>query len=143
MRAEEEAKVSGEDVKGFKLYSSSIGNYMHRLILRIPFIGTLRIHHIMRSDLADALHDHPFDFWSIILVGSYFEVLKGGEVKFWPRWSFICRKAETPHRIIVDEPVWTLVWAGPNRRKWGFWINNVWTYWREAMSQWETERRGQ
>lgn len=136
-KTEPTAKVSGEDVKGFKLYSSSIGDYMHRLIFRVPLLGSFRLHLIMRSDRAEGLHDHPFDFWSLLLTGSYDEVLGGGAIKHWPRWSWVRRKAETQHRLIVKEPVWTLVWASPNRRPWGFVLDGVWTYWRDAQAQWE------
>lgn len=37
-------------------------------------IGTLRIHNIRQSDEARAHHDHPWDFTTLILWGSYFEV---------------------------------------------------------------------
>jgi hypothetical protein len=37
-----------------------------------PSFGA-RVHHILRSDWDRALHDHPWDFTSVILTGGYYE----------------------------------------------------------------------
>ncbi len=58
----------------FRLYRSDIGfntPYMERWILDTPW-GTLRLHHILRSDDDKACHDHPFAF-SSLLTGGYTE----------------------------------------------------------------------
>jgi hypothetical protein len=53
-----------------------LGDYMRRWILRTPW-GTLRLHNILRSDLDRDLHDHPFDFVSIIIGGpGYYETTR-------------------------------------------------------------------
>ena len=36
-----------------------------------------RVHHILRSDLDRALHDHPWDNASVLLKGGYWEVVPG------------------------------------------------------------------
>lgn len=54
-------------------YAHHLGDYMHRWILRTPW-GTLRLHHILRSDDDRHLHDHPFDFTSFLLTGGYLEI---------------------------------------------------------------------
>lgn len=112
---------------------TDIGNYMRRWILRLPWLH-LRLHNILRSDKGRDLHDHPFDFISIILRGSYTEITPGPDgtkvEKVWPRFSVIRRKAEDLHALKLHAgPVWTLVIAGQVRRKWGFMTKNGWIPW--------------
>jgi hypothetical protein len=126
---------------------------MDRWILETRW-GTVRLHRINRSDDDRALHDHPWQFWSLILWGSYTEVLPsdhddaraagvgpknflGPFVLRRRRWlSLAFRRAEDAHRIIVDQPVWTFVVTGPRSRRWGFYTQTGWVYWREAVEQW-------
>jgi hypothetical protein len=56
---------------GIELYRNHIGDYMRRWILQTPF-GALRVHKILRSDRADAWHDHPADLTTLVL-GHYRE----------------------------------------------------------------------
>ena len=37
----------------------------------------MRLHHVLRSDLDRALHDHPWDNASLLLRGGYWEVVPG------------------------------------------------------------------
>lgn len=61
----------------------------------------------------------------------------------WPRWSLIRRRANALHRLVLDRPVWTLVWSGPKVREWGFDIpGKGWTHWRSAQEAWERDRAG-
>lgn len=48
--------------------------YMRRYILKHPW-GSIRLHHILRSDDLRALHDHPFNFWTLLLYGGIHGVL--------------------------------------------------------------------
>lgn len=101
----------------------------------------LRLHHIMRSDNAREVHDHPFDFSSLILRGGYWEwrpietfkrhtgrhrIRYSEDGKLWARWygpgSVVHRKAEDLHRLELPKgaTTWTLVKRGPIRRAWGF-----------------------
>lgn len=114
------------------LYKHHLGDYMHRWIFLTPW-GTLRIHHILRSDEDRHMHDHPFDFTSFLLKGSYTEVTKdsvhplsGDRYKLWPRFSLIKKVAEDAHRLILSDSVWTFVVGGPKRRAWGFWTETGW-----------------
>lgn len=117
-------------------YADHLGDYMERWILDLGPLGTIRLHHILRSDEARALHDHPWDFWSLLLTGGYLEVTERGS-RWWPRWSLVRRRAEDLHRLVVDRPVWTLVWSGPRRREWGFLVpGEGWLHWREAQKYW-------
>jgi len=133
--------------RGWGFYASHIGSegsvYMRRFIFLLPFgLGTIRLHNIMRSDDDRHLHDHPFDFVSFLLTGGYLETLPvysdDGRLldpqhtstrKTWPRFSIIRKRAEDLHALTLERPVWTLVFAGPKRRDWGFatergWISN-------------------
>lgn len=106
--------------------------YMYRWLFHTPRF-TLRLHHIMRSDLDRELHDHPFDFWTFRL-GPYTEVLAAKEDEdcdqdglvyhYRRRFSLQFVKAEIPHRLILKRPVWTLVLSYPKRRAWGYYLNN-------------------
>mgnify|MGYP001594992039 CR=1 FL=1 len=115
---------------GFKV--DSIGDYMHRAVLSTPW-GTLRLHRIMRSDADRHLHDHPWDFTSLLLSGGYNELLDGG-CRECPRWSIVSHKAEDRHALVLDGPVTTLVLTGPIRRDWGFHTEDGWIHFRDYQS---------
>lgn len=129
------ARRTSEDHKNrWRFWRNDIGDYMQRWILSTPW-GTVRLHHILRSDNAQSLHDHPWDFYSFLLTGGYLEVTPEGE-RWWPRFSVVHHKAEDLHRLIVARPLWTLVVTGPLRRKWGFQTDTGWVYWRDAFALW-------
>lgn len=93
----------------------------------------VHVHEIMLSDEDRELHDHPWDFTSVLLSGGYneerpitfsaalaqhWETIK----LYWPRFSVVRHRAEDFHRIELPagKTVWTLFIAGKNRRRWGF-----------------------
>jgi hypothetical protein len=83
------------------------------------------IHKICKSDSAD-LHDHPWNYFTLILKGGYWEETPEGV--FWrgPGY-FTFRKAESLHRLIVKEnPCWTLFIHTKKFRDWGFMYKNEW-----------------
>ncbi len=110
-------------------------------LIRTPW-GGLYLHHILRSDKARHLHDHPFDFWTLIIWGSYeefrpalreegsTEVMRGSDPYRRSWLSLIRRRAEDLHRIELTRPCWTLFWRGPNRREWGFDTEEGWVDWK-------------
>lgn len=93
------------------------------------------LHHIMRSDYDRALHDHPWPFTSFMLWGGYTEVVpfKGTSTAVvehkYHAPAIIRHKATDRHRLILQAPVWTLVFAGPREREWGFWTEQGWVKW--------------
>ncbi len=131
--------------RGWFIGRTDIGDYMHRWVIETPF-GALRLHHILRSDEARGLHDHPWSFWTFLLTGGYTEVTRpaGGleRCQDCRRFSFRFVPAETAHRLILTRPVWTLVLTGPKVRDWGFIIDGVWTSWKVARAMWATNRPG-
>ena len=122
------------DFLGFKVYEHHLTGYMDRWIFQHPW-GMFRIHHILRSDNQRGdCHDHPFDFTSFLLTGGYREVCMVGDTeveKLWPPLSIVRKRAEDAHRIIVREPLWTLVWTGPRVHEWGFHTPDGWVHWKE------------
>lgn len=96
------------------------------------------IHKFLKSD-PDDVHDHPWPYATLILKGGYWEWLpkfnsegkKFGEVAVWrgPGHFRMC-KAESYHRIELDPGVecWTLFMPGPQKREWGFLVNNKWIH---------------
>ena len=157
---------------------SDNSTYMVRWILIGCRFFSIRVHKFVRDD-HDVPHDHPWDFFTIILKGGYWEDIpgewtcwdkrlfpdgpKGGFTgwmtsKWYAPGSFRFVKAETKHKVRLGKsvcekcanwktnpvahtqddcsnpiPCWTLVFTGPNRRKWGFWCPRGWVEWREFL----------
>lgn len=113
------------------------------------------LHHFCRSDDDRALHDHPWWNASLLLKGSYREVVPvdpanpAGETQALLRTegAFVFRRSGTmAHRIELlreygftnfgaydsrEAPVWTLFITGPNVRAWGFHCPKGWVHWRD------------
>ena len=133
-------------VLGFQLYSSHLGDYMRRWVLRVPGGRALRVHHIRRPDKDAELHDHPFAFWSLVLWGWYREERPAAGESPTPGGGRVHRirvagdldrlGAAEPHRITHVHPrgCWTLVLTTRRVREWGFWTAGGWTHWREFAS---------
>ena len=117
------------------------GLYLRRwYIVSTPWFG-IYLHHIYRHDLDRALHDHPWNFLSLILWGGYTEERAASDgdryVVKRKRWSLARRKATDLHAIteIDRSPTWTLCLVGRRQRVWGFLVpDDVGTQWVD----WET-----
>lgn len=122
------------DVEGLpfdELLDASGGVYMRRYYMRKSRRGDLRYHEILKSDTDRDLHDHPWDFTSEILSGSYEEATPSGN-RVYAEGDTICREAASPHRLtIIDGPVWTRVATGPYVKTWGFYTPDGWVDWRQ------------
>lgn len=94
----------------------------------------LFLHRFHRSD-NQTLHDHPWNFWSLLLWPGYYEHQFNGVVRcdgvreterrwYWPG-TLLRRTAETCHRVELapGRKAWTLVWTGPRVRSWFFHCN--------------------
>jgi hypothetical protein len=111
-------------------------------------IGRVYLHHILRSDHDRALHDHPWNFVSIILRGGYYEhsdprqrlsqlrgqFEDGTAFRWYGVADVLCRGAGWRHRLRLPEghTAWTLVFTTRKLREWGFWIGG------ERFCHWKT-----
>lgn len=101
--------------------------YLTRYKLFVTRWFGIYLHEIHRSDEDRALHDHPWDFTSIILWGGYFEETPSG-IKDHGVFSIIRHKAEDAHKLTLKKKTWTLVFRGRNRRHWGFYAETGWVH---------------
>lgn len=134
------AKVSTEGRRfsfwrWFDIARPGQGVYLRRLyLISTPWFGVY-LHNIRTPDPDLDRHDHPWSFVSWVLRGGYLEEWSplGTEVarqRDCPRWSWHRMRAEDAHRIVEVRPdTWTLVFVGPRRRVWGFYVRD--TYWVE------------
>lgn len=116
--------------------------------------GSLYVHIFHRSD-ADDMHDHPWPFVSLIVWRGYVEETplrlfgmsesaalsiapeQAPERKrVWPG-MLLFRRAQHIHRVelVNGRPAVSLVLTGPVQRKWGFWVNGAWEYWRSYFER--------
>jgi hypothetical protein len=107
------------------------------IVLQCPWFSVY-VHKFLSSDDERALHDHPWNFFSIILKGAYKEhcwmnkygnptvcnIRKMGSIGY--------REANWKHRVeLITPTVWTLMLVSPRKRaKWGFWPKANWCWWR-------------
>jgi len=103
---------------------------------RFPF--NIFIHKFLKSD-PDDVHDHPWPYATLILKGGYWEWLpqfdsQGNKMSETAVWRgaghFRTSSAKSFHRIELDPEVecWTMFMPGPQKREWGFLVNNKWMH---------------
>lgn len=104
--------------------------YMIRwVIYRRPNRGAGAYIHLFIGDDAADSHDHPKEFLSIGLKGSYDEEVWDPEHKWVHHKAPWIRRFGPMHRhriVLCGEFVWTLVFVGPQVRKWGFYTPEGW-----------------
>lgn len=101
--------------------------YLDRIRIIVTPWFQIMLHRIYRPDRQRDLHDHPWDFLSIILWGRYIETTVAGDRRCrWWNW----KRATDRHSIkwCSRRPVWTLVFTGPRQRTWGFWVDGGTTF---------------
>lgn len=112
----------------YRIYSPDGELYLVRYVLfRTGPFGVF-IHHIVLSDLDRDLHDHPWNFWAMVLWGpGYIEHQPTGKV-WCPRWRLRHKYAWERHRVELvqdlvsgcPQGVWTLFVRQRRTREWGF-----------------------
>jgi len=101
---------------------------------RFPF--NIFVHKFLKSD-PDDVHDHPWPYATLILKGGYYEWVpkfdkagrKIGEIRHWRGPGHLrISKATSYHRIELNSKIecWTLFMPGPQRKEWGFLVDNKW-----------------
>jgi hypothetical protein len=108
-------------------------------LTRLHFFQTpwcsMMLHWLLIPDPQPDMHDHPNDFLSLLLWGSYDEETPdsdrphGRKIRTVKFYNFV--QAEDRHRIVrVSKPTITLVFANRVRRNWGFWVDEEFVPWR-------------
>ena len=107
--------------------------YLERYYLflknRINFPFNIFLHKFLKSD-PDDLHDHPWNYRTIILAGGYWEYTNEGK-KWRGPLGYKFSKADTFHRIELDPKnpyCWTLFFPGKRINKWGFKTKDGWVH---------------
>lgn len=143
------------DCEGYR--ANNIGNgepYLIRYFVWNKNQGPIKkahiyLHHIVKSDPDREHHDHPWDFYSFLFWGGYWEETPLKTTSFYDAqthllkqrrlskvvtyadgtygmrtWyhpcSFLRRPAEWAHRLYLEKPAWSLVYTSKKRREWGF-----------------------
>lgn len=95
-------------------------------LLQTPWFA-IYIHQILKSDEDADMHDHPWNFTSFILDGSYTEVCKiapdfvSTYFAIYNVGDVVKHKSEDAHKIAIQTPeVWTLVFTSGRTRDWGY-----------------------
>lgn len=137
----------------FNAYPGAYGD--HPQPRHIPWLPSVRIHHICRADQDRDLHDHPWNARTIILRGWYHEERPLDAVS---PWDVVCSDivhAEEGmrvqlqrsigytgqllfgqyHRISEVSPggVWTMFITGRKRGTWGFLVDGQKVPWRTYL----------
>lgn len=101
--------------------------YLRRLrIFQTPWFA-FYLHFIYESDADRYPHDHPWEFWSFILRGSYCEDVYSSvngvpESLVWNTFSFHGMPQDKAHKITyASEDLVTFVFTGRRRSSWNFW----------------------
>lgn len=103
------------------------------------------IHKFLKSD-PDHVHDHPWSYATLILKGGYYEWIpqfdslgvKTHEVQQWRGpGHFRIASAASYHRIELNPTVtcWTMFMPGPQKKEWGFLVNNKWIHHEHYLEQ--------
>lgn len=92
---------------------------------------SIYIHKIYKADQDLHLHDHPWNYFNIILNGGYVEETNvNGCIKknIMVNFKSSCRKATQCHKILhmITPSVTTLFITGKSYRTWGYNVNNSW-----------------
>jgi len=118
---------------------------------RFPF--NIFLHKFLKGD-PDDVHDHPWPYFTLILRGGYYEWIpqfnedgiKTCEVRKWrgPGHFRFC-KANSYHRIELHSGItaWTLFMPGPQKKEWGFWVNNKWIHNEQYLKERYEKARNQ
>ena len=96
-----------------------IGETFYRWVaLTTPWM-VVYIHYVDAKQWHKECHDHPWDFWALILAGGYWEDFRGR--RDWQRpLTLLYRPARSRHNVMTPTRSWSLVVRGRTKRKWGF-----------------------
>jgi hypothetical protein len=112
---------------------NGVDTYLRRWYLeRSRETGNAYLHNTLRSDYDAELHDHPWDNLTVVLRGVLLEEVAtpaGGTIRIErPQGTVVFRAATDAHRLVIEEPTWTLFLTGPKAREWGFLHESGWMH---------------
>ncbi len=83
--------------------------------------GSIWLHAIYKADVDKHLHNHPWDFRSIVLKGSYKELTQQG-IQLQSPGKINVRDGSKYHKILelLSPVVYTLFFASTPKRQWGY-----------------------
>ncbi len=92
------------------------------------------LHDFHRGDEDPDCHDHPFEFYSLILIGSYREYAEDNTYRIRKRFSLAYRTATHRHRVQpCTDRCWTLCIKRKANRDWGFWKDGDCIHWQDYL----------
>ena len=111
---------------------------------RTWFPFNIFLHRFLKGD-PDEVHDHPWNYFTVILKGGYWEWIpqfnnkgeKFGEIAHWRgAGHFRICKANSFHRIEIDPTIdtWTLFMPMRKQKDWGFWTRKGWVQHKEYLN---------
>jgi len=130
-------------IKGCDARGDGDSPYLTRYV--ICWFKNLKVYlHIFHRSDSDELHDHPWNYASLILWRGYREQTAGsgvrGEGKKYHRiypGMLIYRPAAHAHRVelLNNKPAITLVFISGYKRSWGFFTPTGWRYWKDYFAE--------
>jgi hypothetical protein len=101
------------------------------------------VHCFAGPDFGRHLHDHRSGSLSLILEGRYIEKsgtprmmrTRVGEIREHRKGDIVYRPARVAHMVAETYGAMTIFITGPTIRKWGFWVDGKWIYWRTYLKQ--------
>ena len=107
-------------------WADKLGNpecpYVIRWVFETKWFS-VRLHKWMGPDDLRNLHDHPWDYWAMVIKGGYTERLEDLNFYWMLPWKPVYRKAERKHAVEpFTYPTWSILLTGPEKREWGFWV---------------------
>ena len=88
----------------------------------IFFNYSIRLHHWLGSDEDRAFHDHPWNFISILLKGSYANVTPSGRTEVSAPFAWCSRATDRHYLDIPKSGAWTILLCGRPYHKWEFYV---------------------
>jgi hypothetical protein len=64
-------------------------------------------------------HDHPWHFWTLILIGGYWESSREG-LKWRGPCTILYRTAKFSHNVVTRGTGWSIILTSHKKRDWGF-----------------------
>lgn len=123
-----EEKRSFKKFKPFQVrWKEPLGRLECPYLYRWSFIFfnySIRIHHWLRSDVKTNFHDHPYNFISIVLRGSYINVTPNNRIKVRAGNIWYSNASQKHYLDVPKGGAWTLLFCGKPYKKWGFYVED-------------------